>query len=201
LSLDTEFQREGPDGPVTNVSYFKSNPEILLNTSQIPDQLQDSINRIGSLTEVFTAEGSGWVVDGIKNVTLHIATYDPIGGSSYVQTPRWVETKKATLNIVNHDEKCFPYSVLAASHAQKSHANRLNHYSKLLDELKIQGLTFPLTLAQIPKRTIQTIQSMFYVLLPKKISISFRYMPVNTVAISMWSILCYCPKVTNVTVF
>src|SRR6218665_2436319 len=116
LSLDTEFHREGPDGLATKITYFKSIPEILLNTSQIPEQLQDAVNRIGSLTEVFTAEGSGWVVDRIKNVTLHIATYDPIGGSSYVQTPKWVETKKATLNIKNTDTLRFLYSVLASSH-------------------------------------------------------------------------------------
>src|SRR6218665_1800992 len=148
--MDTEFHREGPDRLDTNTSYFKSIPQILLNTSQIPDQLQDAVNRIGSLTETFTCEGSGWVVDRIKNVTLHIATYDPIGGSSYVKTPRWVENKKATLNIKNTDNFCFLYSVLAASHPQKINAERKSKYSDFLEELKIHGLTFPLTLAQIP---------------------------------------------------
>ena len=150
LALDTSFHRVGPDGLATNIAYFKSSSEILLNSSQIPNQIQDAINRISALTDTYTADGSGWVVDGIKNVTMHIATYDPIGGSSYVQTPRWVENKKATVNIINHDNLCFLYCVLAVSHHQKVNPQRLNHYNKFLDELKIQGLTFPLTLDQIP---------------------------------------------------
>lgn len=148
--MDTDFHRESPYGIATTTAYFRSLSEILLNTSQIHDQLQDAINRISSLTDKFISEGSGWVVDRIKNVTLHIATYDPIGGSSYVQTPKWVANKGATLNIVNHDNLCFLYSVLAASHPQKGHANRLNHYNKYLNGLNIGGLSFPLDLAQIP---------------------------------------------------
>jgi len=95
---------------------------------------------------------SGWLVDVINNLSVHVANYDPIGGSCHVQTPRWISLKRAVINIENNDDKYFLYSVLAVSHpsASNDHLERVSNDTDYLEELKTEGLNFPLDIAQIP---------------------------------------------------
>ena len=96
----------------------------MLNNLDIQQQITDAIVRVEILSQRFTRDGSGWVIDEIENVTLHTSLYNPIGGSSFIATPSWLADKKAVVNIQNKDEKCFLYCVLAASHPQKYNAYR-----------------------------------------------------------------------------
>ena len=36
------------------------------------------------MREIFEAQGSGWNLEEIINVQLHIVTYEPLSGSSYI---------------------------------------------------------------------------------------------------------------------
>lgn len=108
VGLEVHFNRENPDGStMTTVAYFQSIPTILLNPTQTLPHLEDAINRFSSLIDSFTSDGSGWTTNHIGNVKLHTATYDPVGGSSYIKSPPWLAAKKATVNIVNNDNYCF----------------------------------------------------------------------------------------------
>ena len=85
-------------------------------------------------------------------------TYDqarsPIIGSSYIPTPKFIESRKAVLNVNNkNDHLCFLYSVLAHIHpVDKSRdPNEVYHYKPFLHELDYSGLTFPLKIRQIRK--------------------------------------------------
>src|SRR5678815_1267964 len=116
---------------------MKSTPAIMINQSETPQQLEDAVIRLDTLIETFTNVGSGWTINQLGNVTLHIADYDAIGGSSYIASPAWLSKKKATLNIVNKDDQCFLYCILAATHpvGEKDHANRVTKYKPYLNEL------------------------------------------------------------------
>ena len=110
------FLRESAEGENKTTAYFKSEPAILLNSSQIQMQMEEAISRFDELTEAFTNEGSGWKIIGVENLKLCSAIYEPIGANSYIKTPEWVHRKKATLNIKNDDDYCFLYCALAVSH-------------------------------------------------------------------------------------
>lgn len=60
-----------------------------------------------------TLKGSGFSLGSIDGMLLNINKYNPLGGSSYIPLPVWIENKKATINVQNYDEKCFMYSILA----------------------------------------------------------------------------------------
>src|SRR6218665_1408235 len=149
--MDCNYVRPAPDGMASTTSYFKSVPVIMLNNLDIQQHITEAIERVVILSERFTRDGSGWVIDEIENIILHTSLYDPIGGSSFITTPDWISHKLATVNIKNRDEKCFLYSVLAASHPQKSNPGRVSHYEQYLNELNLQDLSFPLEIGQIPK--------------------------------------------------
>ena len=36
-------------------------------------------------------------------------------GESYIDSPSWIKTKKATINPINDDEKCFKYTATVIS--------------------------------------------------------------------------------------
>src|ERR1043165_8477618 len=129
---------------------MRSTPAIMLNGIEIQQQIEDGINRIDTLIDTFTNVGSGWTINQLGNVTLHMADYDVIGGSSYIASPVWLSRKEATLNIKNKDERCFLYCVLAVSHHQTINQDRVTKYKPYLHELNVEGLNFPIEIGQIP---------------------------------------------------
>ena len=127
--MDVKFGRENPDGSAkSTTAYFRSVPAIMMNQFDTQQHLEDAICRIDSLVNTFTNDGSGWTINEIGNVALHMADYDAIGGSQYIQSPKWLALKKATLNIRNDDNQCFLYCVLAAAHHQSMHPDRVSKY-------------------------------------------------------------------------
>ena len=40
-------------------------------------------------------------------------------GGSYIDSPKWLKTKKATINSKNNDDKCFQYAVTVALNYEK----------------------------------------------------------------------------------
>ena len=81
----------------------------------------------------FQREGSGWQMEEVLHITLSVAIYTPLAGSSYIPLPQQLKDKKAILNIQNDDNKCFLWSVLAAKHPEhrSNNANRVTHYQRV----------------------------------------------------------------------
>src|SRR3984885_2147807 len=149
--MDVKFIRESPEGDASTTGYFKSTASILTNPTQIGGQLEDAISQLDTRAGTFQTEKSGWKVNCVDNLRICTADYDPIGGSSFIPTPGWIANKHCTVNIKNNtDNQCFLYSVLAVSHPQKGHADRVSHYTPYFKELNVDGLNFPITIEQIP---------------------------------------------------
>ena len=77
--------------------------------------------------------------------------YSPIGGSSYIPTPKSIFGKKAIINVKNNDENCFLYSILAHFKKCEQHNNRVSHYKQHLHELRTDGIDMPMKLEDITK--------------------------------------------------
>src|SRR5688572_19750075 len=137
-----------------------------MNPTQLQMQMEDAISRFDVLTDAFTDEGSGWKIVGIENLKLCTAHYDAIGGSSFISTPGWVHSKKATLNIRNTDDYCFLYCTLAVSHYQHDNAHRVTPYKRHLSELNVDGLQFPMAVEQIPQFEMNNTEYAINVIYP-----------------------------------
>src|SRR6218665_2019489 len=142
--MNVGFTRQNPDGGTDRTSpYFQSCPVVQLNHIDTIDNIEDAVSRLNTLVEIYKDLGSGWTIEEIRNVSLNLATYDNIGGSSYFKSPKWLINKKCTVNIKNDYEMCFVYCALAVSHPQKAHPNRVTHYERFVPELNLTGLKFP----------------------------------------------------------
>lgn len=89
----------------------------------------------------------------IELLTYYHFSYNPLRGSSYIPTPKWIERKKATVNVRNTDESCFRWSVLAHKHEVEGwhhlHKHRVECYQPFKDDLDFTGVSEPTPLSEV----------------------------------------------------
>ena len=139
--------------PVYAEPTFRSYTAILSNSSQSEDDVAGCFRKLHNDYQNFEKDGSGWSIDQILEMEVHTVEYKPLNASSYVPLPQGIANKRAVLNIINDDNKCFKWSILAALHpvSRKSHSNDVKHYIEYESELNFQNIDMPVSLSDIPK--------------------------------------------------
>ena len=130
--------------------YFASKPYTILSQHDIENAIEETHRNIDTQKDKWTREGSGWVVTRAMCLYVNIAKYQPLTGSSYMELPDTLKSKKAIINVKNDDQKCLMWSLLSARHPVKKNAQRVNKYIAHQDELDFTGIEFPTPLNQIP---------------------------------------------------
>lgn len=95
--------------------------------------------------------GSGFTLSRIEELTVQVNQHEPLFGTSYIKTPKYLESKKAILNVKNNDDQCFKYAILSAKFPVKSNANAVSSYLKHINKLNFNGIQFPVEIQQITK--------------------------------------------------
>ena len=141
----------------------KTEPPIVLNTSPTEalkssnpqDLLRRAYEDFEEMLKNFTAIGSGWVLRKLLALDLHILEYKSLHPSSYICLPEEIAKKKAIVNIKNKlDQKCFLWSVIAGTFLKNSklaNPHRLMHYRNYENKFNLEGIKFPVSIADIPK--------------------------------------------------
>ena len=142
--LDSESTQETSAG-------FRTEPVIIYSMNDV--DVDDIANQLTEQIDNFNRRGSGWLFTRILKFSLGITPYRPLAGSGFFETPDYIKNKKAVVNIICYDEQCFLHCLSAFLHPvdSKSHPNEVRHYLPYVGTYNVQGLTFPLTLDQIPK--------------------------------------------------
>ena len=84
------------------------------------------------------------------SLSVNIAKYAPLKGSSYIELPKYLKDKEAILNVKNEDNKCLKWALLSCLHPAKKNPQRVNKYMQF-KELRFTGVDFPVPLSQMPK--------------------------------------------------
>ena len=108
---------------------FLTNPSAVLNTDTIAvydsSDIHDALNSIyenhTSTIEDFQQRGSGWVLDKLLALDLHLLEFDPLRTTSYIPLPTCIQNRKAVINIRNNGEKCF-YGLLLLVYVSKMYS-------------------------------------------------------------------------------
>ena len=152
LSVQTKLSKTNSnDEEVVSEPIFRTTNVTSTNTNDFEEQLANGFLQMYKAFENFQQNGSGWVLDRIQNLKLHVASYQPLKGSSYLPLPKKIRDKVAVLNIENHDEKCFLWSILAHLHPREKHSGRVKYYQQFEHELKTTGIEFPVPLHHVAK--------------------------------------------------
>ena len=111
------FISSKPDSDETRIMHAKiDNIEIMIGsrTDEIIEDLFKSLRKRYQERLEESMKGSEFVFDGV--IALH-NDFNKISlsrGKSYIDSPKWLKNKKATINPKNNDDKCFQYALTVA---------------------------------------------------------------------------------------
>ena len=117
----------------------------ITNADEIVSVLSQIATDIEFQTDRMELSESGLVIKQFDKLRFHYDKFNPTRGGSFLPLPKWVQSKKACINIQNEDNKCFMYSVQCGVHKiyEEDHPNRMYHYKKIEDTLNWENVNFP----------------------------------------------------------
>ena len=123
LSADVAFLTDPP-------AVLRTDTIEVYDSSDVHDALNSTYVNLVSAIEDFQQCGSGWILNKLLALDLHLLEFNPLRATSYIPIPTCTQNRKAVINIKNKGEKCFLWSVIAGlyrdSHAR--HHERVSHY-------------------------------------------------------------------------
>jgi hypothetical protein len=145
--MNAKFDRHIDERVQTNVGRFRTEIQRIGDPADIdiPALHRDLDGQI----DRFTNLASGWTLLMINQFTLHIARYRPLVGSSYLQTPQSLISKKCIVNVECVGQNCFQYAILSAMFPADKHSERMSKYTPHIDKVNWSGLTYPVKLPKI----------------------------------------------------
>ena len=108
LYLKFIMAQETTGGIVRQEFAFHSAIKLILENTDVSEVYNEMVDEIEtSIQRVESAQGSGWYLESIINLTLHTAKWDPLNAGSYMELPPYLKNKGAIINMKNQDEECF----------------------------------------------------------------------------------------------
>ena len=115
--------------------------------------------------------GSEFVYDSVDVLYYNLNKVSLSRGGSYIDSPKWVKNKGATINPQNKkDDRCFQYAVtVALNHEQtKSNPDRISKIKPFIDQYNWNEIDFPTRqifhrMVKIGKNLSQTINQLLLI--------------------------------------
>ena len=105
------------DSDETRTMHTKSdNVEIMIGseTNEIIEDLFESFLQKYQEGLEESMRGSEFVYDSVDTLYYNLNKVSLSRGGSYIDSPKWLKNKKATINPKNKDDKCFQYALTVA---------------------------------------------------------------------------------------
>uniref|UniRef100_A0A2S2NB19 DNA-directed DNA polymerase n=1 Tax=Schizaphis graminum TaxID=13262 RepID=A0A2S2NB19_SCHGA len=148
LKLEATYNRPHVGNSAENRAFKTSAKEIFIDTD-IEANIDLDFANLMSEEDVYTSKGSGFTLQSIDGLLLGVYKYTPMGASSYIPLPNFIENKKAVINPQNIDQQCFKWAILA-KHVTGINRQRIeNNYTSLEEKYNFSGITFPTKLHEV----------------------------------------------------
>lgn len=131
--------------------YLATSNKVITLSTNMEEHFETITEEISKALENSAFEGSGFTISRIIQLDVQVCSYDPLGGSEFIELPKKLKYKRAIINVDNNDEACFKWSILSALHPAKKNTERLYNYVPYEDELNFDGISFPVRLHDIDK--------------------------------------------------
>ncbi|KAJ8917969.1 hypothetical protein NQ315_002664 [Exocentrus adspersus] len=142
---------ESQDG-VIDVKSFNTANKIINSSVNVDETLNIFMDILINQASEFQERDSGWALEHIMYLEVNVNKYAAMGGSSYIKLPKFIENKKAVINVNNQDQHCFLWAIVSAlyppNNRRVNEVSSYPHYSNVFDT---QGMSFPLKLTDIKK--------------------------------------------------
>ena len=110
------------DSDKTCTMHTKSNNvEIMVGseTNEIIEEFFESLLQLYQKNLEKSMRGSEFVYDSVDSLYYNLNKISLSRGGSYINSPKWLKNKKATINPKNNDDKCFRYALTVASNYEQ----------------------------------------------------------------------------------
>lgn len=125
----------------------------LLLSDNIEEKFDEIVNELVERTLDFDEGISGWMLLSYIFIDIECIKFDPLRANGYFELPAKLAAKKAVINVMNENNKCFVYAVLASKYHEKF-STRLNlpeTYDRKFKDLNLNGIDFPMKVNDISK--------------------------------------------------
>ena len=114
-------------------------------TDENIEELFDSFSQIYQKNVEESMKRSEFVFDSINSLYYKLHKISLNRGGSYIDFPKRLRNKKATINLKNNDDKCFQYSLTVALNYQniKNNPKRLPKIKLFIDQYNWKEINFP----------------------------------------------------------
>ena len=88
---------------------------------------------------------SEFIFDSVDALYYNFSKVSLSRGRSYIDSPKWLKNKKATINSKNNDNKCFQYALtVTLNYAQfKKYPQRISKIKPFIDQYNWKEIYFP----------------------------------------------------------
>ena len=151
-TLKVTFEKQTGTSTISKQAYFNSTAQKIINPIETSDSLQLSEQQILNKIAQWISEGSGWTILSVDGHFLNIVKYKPLNGSSYIQLPEPLNTKKGLINLKNKDNECFRWCHIRHLNPQEKNSQRIKQLDRLyISKLDYSEISFPVTIKQVIK--------------------------------------------------
>ena len=137
------------DSDETHNMHIKSNNIEIMTSSEaddIIDELFESLLQKRQEGLGKSMKGSGCTFDSVDLLHYHLHKTSPSRNwGSYIDSPKWLKNKKATVNPKNDDDNCFQYALTVALNYQKikKDPQRILKIRLFIDQFDWKGINLP----------------------------------------------------------
>lgn len=144
---------EGEGKRETQPIYIHTAKGAIVDTNMVLKDFYDEfiVSHIMKRIDDFEMRGSGFTLSRITELNIQVSHYDVIAGSTYIKLPKFLQSKKAIVNVQNNDNECFKYAVLSALYPAASNPHRATKYYEYMNTLDFTDIQFPVEISQIRK--------------------------------------------------
>ena len=136
------------DSDETRTMHKKSNNVEIMMGSETDEIIKDLLESFSQKYQEGLEEsmrGSEFPYDSVDAFYYNLNKVRLSRGGSYLDSPKWLKNKKATINPKNNDNKCFQYALtVALNHEQiKDHPERISRIKPFIDQYNWKDIDFP----------------------------------------------------------
>ena len=82
----------------------------------------------------------------ILHLPIALWQLDPLRGSAFIPLPRWIQTRRAVVNVAGTGDDCFKWAILAGMHPVDVHADHRGKYVEHMRKYDFSPFPFPVPL-------------------------------------------------------
>ena len=176
LTAKISFVSLKPDSDETRLMYTRRNPAEFMNGTETEEIIE---SLYGSLLQTYNdnlqekMKGSDFVFNGINYFYYDFNRVSISKVGSYIESPKWLNNKKCTVNQKNNDNKCFQYATTLALNFDKvtSHPERITKKIKsFINKYNWNDINFPAKRKDWNRFEVNN----------KNVALNILYVPFNT---------------------